>query len=735
MQNGGFPLLYGLLECRIFAKIILTKNDTTMKRTIINFSFLFFCLIYSHNAICYEWETIIPEAWKLYVPEHCEFICRKARHLNYISGENPLTGNVTIPPYVIERKPDDAYGGIMIINTIAGGIHPGWIAYAPNSNRVGYSENLGLSAPPGMNTNYYGTFYQSDIDTLRLPPTITTIENLAFEQGHVNVLICAAITPPVFGSSYTELSETCKLIVPTGCKAVYQRSDGWSTFAVIEEGAEKYMPEQLVQYDNAWYKLKDDETAMLLNSDNCTSLIIADELEYMGKTYPVTSLGMASINKYAVVNLTLGAHVENFDIVHLQDTYFPNGAFVSTNYNCVALNKINVSADNPHYSSFEGVLYSKDGLELVFLPLLPKYRDYSIFTIPDGVSKISAHAFPKYHKYHLEWTTSDNYNSLYNLNVVIPPSVVLIEEQDTDMGYNLVMTSSSPPQMVSSGFKGRIGVPEGCLYDYLDVYPYNNMNVMETKSISGLSTIRNTPNQVFLETNDYIAYWHHEGQYYELTNLKYSDINLEIPSEIHYGLMSGPIKKIGYLSVPNSNTVRSLIIPEGIEDIERLGNFEILRTISLPQSLKRIGDNCFKGCKYIESITIPANIESIGHLVFKDCKSLVNVYVESNTPPEFSTQSSSVNNNWTYQSLGLADNVVLHVPVGAKSTYLAHPVWGGFSMIVEDVGLTGITSVKGDDSLGWVYDLQGRKIENYTEKNHHLSSGIFIINGKKVFIK
>ena len=706
-----------------------------MKRKFLFFSFLILCIIFSHKASCNEWETIIPEAWKTYVPEYSEFTSRTVRHMNYMSGENPFTGNITIPPYVIERKANDAYGGVMMINTIAGGIHPGWIVYAPNSKRVGYSENQGLSAPPGMNTNYYGTFYQSDVDTLRLPPTITTIENLAFEQGHVNVLICAAITPPFFGSSYTEISETCKLIVPTGCMAAYQRSDGWNTFAVIEEGAEKYMPEQLVQYDNAWYKLKDDETAMLLNSDNCTSLIIADELEYMGKTYPVTSLGVASINKYAVVNLTLGAHVENFDIVHLQDTYFPNGAFVSTNYNCVALNKINVSADNPHYSSFEGVLYSKDGLELVFLPLLPKHRDYSIFTIPDGVSKIRAHAFPTYYNYHLEWTIVENYNSLYNLNVIIPPSVIQIEEQDIEMGYNLVMTSSTPPQMASSGFKGRIGVPEGCLYNYLDVNPYNSMNVMETKNISGISTIRGTANQVFLETNDYIAYWHHEGQYYELTNLKYSDINLEIPSEIHYGLMSGPIKKIGYLSVPNSNTVRSLIIPEGIEDIERLGNFEILRTISLPQSLKHIGNYCFNGCKYIESITIPANVESLGNNVFKGCNSLVAVYIESSTPPEFSTQSSSVNNDWSFQSLGLPNNAVLHVPAGAKTAYMAHPVWGGFSMIVEDTELTGITSVKGDDSFSWVYDLQGRKIKKYIDKNYHLPSGIFIVNGKKIIIK
>lgn len=49
MQNGGFPLLYGLLECRIFAKIILTKNDTTMNKGLI---LLLIWVIIPLTALC-----------------------------------------------------------------------------------------------------------------------------------------------------------------------------------------------------------------------------------------------------------------------------------------------------------------------------------------------------------------------------------------------------------------------------------------------------------------------------------------------------------------------------------------------------------------------------------------------------------------------------------------------------------------------------------------------------------
>ena len=46
-----------------------------------------------------------------------------------------------------------------------------------------------------------------------------------------------------------------------------------------------------------------------------------------------------------------------------------------------------------------------------------------------------------------------------------------------------------------------------------------------------------------------------------------------------------------------------------------------------------------------------------------------------------------------------------------------------------DINNTGIEEVTGEDvNTNTIYDLQGRKIENPTK-------GIYIINGKKVFVK
>ena len=60
---------------------------------------------------------------------------------------------------------------------------------------------------------------------------------------------------------------------------------------------------------------------------------------------------------------------------------------------------INASADNPYYSSKDGVLYSKDGTSLVAFPQGKTCQD-DMFTIPDGVKQIGKYAFCGYPKTH-----------------------------------------------------------------------------------------------------------------------------------------------------------------------------------------------------------------------------------------------------------------------------------------------------------------------------------------------
>ena len=69
---------------------------------------------------------------------------------------------------------------------------------------------------------------------------------------------------------------------------------------------------------------------------------------------------------------------------------------------------------------------------------------------------------------------------------------------------------------------------------------------------------------------------------------------------------------------------------------------------------------------------------------------------------------------------------ILYVPVGAKDTYAATEGWSEFYNIVEK-DFTGIDEVV-DESKDAIYDLQGKKVESS-------SKGLYIIDGKKVFIK
>lgn len=78
-------------------------------------------------------------------------------------------------------------------------------------------------------------------------------------------------------------------------------------------------------------------------------------------------------------------------------------------YECLALEKIEVSENNPYYKSIDGIVYSKDGTVLIRYPAA---KQDETFKIPDGVKKICSNAF------------FDNY---YVKNIVIPKSVVEIE--------------------------------------------------------------------------------------------------------------------------------------------------------------------------------------------------------------------------------------------------------------------------------------------------------------------
>ena len=94
------------------------------------------------------------------------------------------------------------------------------------------------------------------------------------------------------------------------------------------------------------------------------------------------SSGMTNIGKYAFCSCTSLTEITIPDSV----TEIGGGAFSG----CTSLAKITVSPDNKNYSSVDGVLFNKDGSELI---VYPEGNGRSAYTVPDGVTSISGSVF------------------------------------------------------------------------------------------------------------------------------------------------------------------------------------------------------------------------------------------------------------------------------------------------------------------------------------------------------
>lgn len=108
-----------------------------------------------------------------------------------------------------------------------------------------------------------------------------------------------------------------------------------------------------------------------------------------------------------------------------------------------------------------------------------------------------------------------------------------------------------------------------------------------------------------------------------------TDETVIIPAEIDGKTVTG----IGVSSFAQCETVKHLIISEGIVDILDNGfdgtffPCKNLETVSLPSTLKTIGNNAFHHCRRLTNIAIPSGVTSIGKWAFYGCVSLTKLII------------------------------------------------------------------------------------------------------------
>ena len=228
---------------------------------------------------------------------------------------------------------------------------------------------------------------------------------------------------------------------------------------------------------------------------------------------------------------------------------------------------------------------------------------------------------------------------------------------------------------------------------------------------SGLKTVINLSNLKFsVGSTDYgyITY--------------YADkvISAEIENDFIFSVVNGVNTLIGYLdhetdlTLPVDYKGASYSIGE-----KAFNGNKTITSITIPNNVTNIGYGAFYGCSALTSVTIGSNVTSIGESAFAYCYNIIDIKLMAEKP---------IRSNANIFSNAVYDNATLYVPTGAKSLYEKREPWNMF-FNMQEIDYTGIEDINAENgNVKTIYDLHGHRVENPT-------GGIYIVNGKKIFIK
>lgn len=132
-----------------------------------------------------------------------------------------------------------------------------------------------------------------------------------------------------------------------------------------------------------------------------------------------------------------------------------------------------------------------------------------------------------------------------------------------------------------------------------------------------------------------------------------------------------------YLIEALDQSATSYVIREGTRWIgdNAFGNwFDNLSSVSIPNSVERIGEYAFYSCDQLNTITIPASVTSIGAGAFAYCYNLTSITCNAVTPPV-------CDERWTAVFANVDKSIPVNVPGESVEAYQAAEQWKDFTNI------------------------------------------------------
>ena len=359
---------------------------------------------------------------------------------------------------------------------------------------------------------------------------------------------------------------------------------------------------------------------------------------------------------------------------------------------CRSLQSINVSKDNKHFASVDGILFNKD---LTIIVRFPEQYDVTEYVIPNSVTEIGNRAF---------------YDCRSLQNIDIPNSVTIIGDyafygcsslQSINVSKNNKHFASVDGILFNKDLTTIVRFPQK--YDVKEYVIPNSVTIIGYGTFEGCSSLQSIdiPNSV-TEIGT--------GAFFNCSSLQSIDIpnsvteighsafsgcsslqSIDIPdsvTKIVHGAFSG-CSSLQSIDIPNSVTkigdwafswcfsLQSIDIPNSVT---KIGGYAFrdcssLQCIDIPDSVTEIWDWAFSGCSSLQSIDIPNSVTKIEDCAFDDCSSLEHIHLHCNEVEKLTL-------GWNiFQGVNF-DKCILHVPSGTRWAYRHHDVFKRFKNIV-----------------------------------------------------
>jgi hypothetical protein len=353
--------------------------------------------------------------------------------------------------------------------------------------------------------------------------------------------------------------------------------------------------------------------------------------------------------------------------------------------------QLQVSNNNPYYTSDDGVLYSKNKDTLKFCP----QAKVGNLVIPTTVKNIEKDALISCYKL----TSVYIPDSLKEFN----PYVAFSYSNSSQEGTFAFQKYSGLSEIIVSAGNLRYSSEDGVLYDkdkttliYCPpgkegklVIPASVKKIVSKKKLCGCSKLTSVwiPDSVTdINENYFFSLFviiNEESRGDNITLTEYSNLSEITVSNGNpvYSSQDGILynkNKTVLLYSPRAKQ-GTVVIPASVKMIKDgafIDNIVLKSVVFTSDSVKEISPSLFSCCTKLESVTLPQSITQIGLKAFYNCWDLKTVTVAWDKPINLKDQDK------VFYAVDLS-RCTLRVPKGTRKAYRKAPVWRNFGHIVE----------------------------------------------------